>query len=101
MALTRPAGGGRIVRIVLERTMDAVAIQQPIEPQILYQSPTFERHVGHGFDNAKAIDPESYPDLQIFLGKVVVLLHELEFTTVAGLRFDEIVAPDMVAMPRP
>lgn len=26
--------------------------------QILYQSPTFERHVGHGFDNAKASDPE-------------------------------------------
>ncbi|MDB5635043.1 MAG: hypothetical protein JWR49_3898 [Tardiphaga sp.] len=67
----------------------------------LDQRPTFERHVGHGFDNAKAIDPESYPDLQIFLGKVVVLRHELEFTTVAGLRFDEIVAPGMVGMPRP
>lgn len=86
---------------MLGRTMDAVAIQQPIEPRRFYT-----RAPHSSVTSAMAsITPKpairSYPDLQIFLGKVVVLLHELEFTTVAGLRFDEIVAPDMVAMPRP
>lgn len=60
-----------------------------------------KHHIGHGVDDAEAVDATCNPDRQAFPGKLVDQRHEPELTAIMGLRFDEVVAPDMVTMLRP
>src|SRR5271169_2580512 len=60
----------------------------------------FEHHIGHCLDDPKAVDATSHSDRQAFPGELVNQGHEPEPSTIMGLRLNEVVAPDMIAMPR-
>ncbi len=63
---------------------------------------TFGKHyVGHRLDDTEAVDPASHPDCQAFPGELVDQSHQPQLAPIVGLRLDEVVAPDMVAMLRP
>ena len=69
------------------------------DPNVLWH-PALQHHVGHRFDDAQAVDATSYPDRQAFPGELIDQSQQSELTTVMGLRLNEVVAPDMVAMLR-
>lgn len=60
-----------------------------------------EHHIGHRLNDAKAIDPASHPDRKALPGELVDQRHQSELSSIMGLRFDEVVAPHMIAMLRP
>jgi len=70
-----------------------------VRPDVLRH--TFgEHHIGHGVDDAEAVDATGHPDRQAFPRELVDQRHQSELAAVMGLRLDEVVAPDMVAMLR-
>lgn len=63
---------------------------------------TFGKHyVGHRLDDTEAVDPASHPDDQAFPREPVDQSHQPQLPPIVGLRLDEVVAPDMIAMLRP
>ena len=60
-----------------------------------------EHHVGHRIDDTEAVDATGYPDRQTFAGELIDQCHQSELAAVVGLRLDEVIAPDVVAMLRP
>ena len=60
-----------------------------------------EHHIGHRFDDAKAVDPASYPDRKALPGELVDQRHQSKLSSIMGLCLDEVVAPHMIAMLRP
>jgi hypothetical protein len=71
-----------------------------VGPNVLWHAPG-EHHVGHRLDDTQAVDATGYPDRQAFPGEFVDQGHQPKFAPIVGLRLDEVVAPDMVAMLRP
>ena len=60
-----------------------------------------EHHIGHGLDDAKAVDPASHPDRKALPGELVDQRHQSNLSPIMGLRLDEVVTPHMIAMLRP
>jgi len=58
-----------------------------------------EHHIGHRLNDAEAVDPTSHPDRQAFPGKLVDQGHQPNLAPIMGLRLDEVVTPNMIAMP--
>jgi hypothetical protein len=71
-----------------------------VGPNVFRHAPG-EHHVGHGLDDAEAVDATSHPDRQAFPSELVDQGHQPKFAAVMGLGFDEVVTPHMVAMLRP
>lgn len=59
-----------------------------------------EHHIGQRLDDAKAIDAASDPDGQALASELVDQGQQPDPATIMGLRFDKIVAPDMIAVGR-
>jgi hypothetical protein len=57
-----------------------------------------EHHVGHRLKDAEAVDPTSHPDRQAFPGELVDQGHQPNLAPIVGLRLDEVVTPNMIAM---
>ena len=57
-----------------------------------------EHYVGHRFKDAEAVDPTRHPDRQAFSGELVDQGHQPNLAPVVGLRLDEVITPDMIAM---
>ena len=66
----------------------------------VFRHTALDHHVGHGVDDAEAVDATGHPDRQAFPRELVDQRHQSELAAVMGLRLDEVVAPDMVAMLR-
>jgi len=60
-----------------------------------------EHHISHRLDDAKAVDSASHPDRKALPSELVDQRHQSELSPVMGLRLDEVIAPHMIAMPRP
>jgi hypothetical protein len=67
----------------------------------VFRYATLEHHIGHRFDDPKAVDATRHPDRQAFPGELVNQGHEPEPSTIMGLRLNEVVAPDMITVLRP
>ena len=61
----------------------------------------FEHHIGHRLDDAEAVDTTGHLDRQTFPGELIDQCHQPKLAAIVGLRFDKVVAPDMIAMLRP
>ncbi len=59
-----------------------------------------QHHISQRFDDAKAVDAAGDPDGQTLASELVDQGQKPDPTTIMGLGFDEIVAPDMIAMGR-
>lgn len=57
-----------------------------------------KHHIGHRFDDAKAVDTTSDPDCQAFTGVLIDQCHQADATAVVGLGLHEVVTPDVIAM---
>jgi hypothetical protein len=66
----------------------------------VFRHTALDHHVGHGVDDAEAVDATGHPDRQAFPRELVDQRHQSELATVMGLRLDEVVAPHMVAVLR-
>ena len=66
----------------------------------VFRHTALDHHVGHGVDDAKAVDATGHSDRQAFPRELVDQRHQSELATVMGLRLDEVVAPDVIAMVR-
>lgn len=67
----------------------------------VFRHTTFEHHIGHRLDDAEAVYTTGHLDRQTFPGELVDQCHQPELVAIVGLRFDKVVAPDMIAMLRP
>lgn len=67
----------------------------------VFRHAAFEHHVGHRLDDAKAVDATGHPDGQAFPSELINQGHQSDLAPIVGLRLDEVVAPDMIAMLRP
>jgi hypothetical protein len=61
---------------------------------------SFEHRIGHRLDDPKAVNATSHSDRQAFPGELVNQGHEPELSTIVGLRLNEVVAPEMIAVLR-
>ena len=66
----------------------------------VFRYASFEHRIGHRLDDPKAVNATSHSDCQAFPGELVNQGHEPELSTIVGLRLNEVVAPDMIAMLR-
>src|SRR6266480_105852 len=57
-----------------------------------------KHHVSHGLDDADAVDPARHIDCQAFPAELVDQRHQSELAPIVGLRLNEVVVPDVVAM---
>ena len=71
-----------------------------IGPDVPWHS-AFEHHIGHRLDDAEAVDTTGHLDRQTFPGELVDQCHQPKLAAIVGLRFDKVVAPNMIAMLRP
>ncbi len=58
-------------------------------------------HIGHGLDDAEAVNATGHPDRKALPGELVDQRHQSELSPIMGLRLDEVIAPNMIAMLRP
>src|SRR5271154_3746519 len=66
----------------------------------VFRYASFEHRTGHRPDAPKAVNATSHSDRQAFPGELVNQGHEPELSTIVGLRLNEVVAPDMIAVLR-
>jgi hypothetical protein len=66
----------------------------------VFRYASFEHRIGHRLDDPKAVNATSHSDRQAFPGELVNQGHEPELSTIVGLRLNEVVAPDMIAVLR-
>ena len=64
----------------------------------MFRDASGEYHVGHRLKDAEAVDPTRHPDRQAFPGELVDQGHQPKLAPIVGLRLDEVVTPDMIAM---
>ena len=60
-----------------------------------------EHDIGHGLDDAEAVDSPGNSDGQALSGKLVDQRQQSDLAAIMGLGFDKVIGPDMVAPFRP
>ena len=63
----------------------------------VFRNTVHDHGIGHGFDDAHAVDPPSNLDRQTFPRELVDQRHQPDFAAIMGLSFDEVVGPDVIA----